>query len=222
MSKPRTFLCTNAEDNCPYYRDSTVITIGGVEKFVCPKGKTNCERDHLVAVKPPDGPVVKFLKKAAIIAVPLIVAGLVWLYFITRPAPPYKMKVTYTSQPAAKIHPGDTLSWKLAIEGGKPSDKPQVSFASLTPSVLSKADLKLESADESGRKFKLTARTLANKIGQAMVVVSVAQNNKLPITNSFGFEIVSLFWTSGIVTSICPASGHGKRTRFPPAAVRGV
>jgi len=192
MSKRDKFLCTNAEDNCPYYKDSTVITIGGVEKFVCPKNKPSCERDYLVPVAEPSGPAEKFLKKAAIIAVPVIIAGLVWLYFITRPPPPYKINVTYTTPPGAKIHPGDTLSWKLAIEGGKPSDKPSILFDSLTPFVLSKADMKLESVDESGRKFKLTAQTAAEKVGQAMVVVSVAQKNKLPITNNFGFEIDSL------------------------------
>jgi len=152
----------------------------------------NCERDHLEPIAPPEPPWIRFLKRFALVAVPVICAGLVWLYFITRPAPPYKINITYTSPPGAKIHPGDTLSWKLSIEGGKPSNKPPVSFDSLTPSLLPKADLKLESEDGSGRMFKLTAQTSADKVGQAKVVVYAGQRGKSQVTNNLTFEVVTL------------------------------
>ena len=159
MSKPGTYRCKNAEDNCPHYRDSAEITIGGVEKFVCPLGKVNCERDYLEGpLTPPDGPVAKFLKRAAIIVVPVITAGLVWLYFITRPAPPYNINVAYTSPPGAKIHPGDSVSWTFSIDGGRSTDKPVIIAESMSPLLLSKSDLRVEPVDNASRRYRLRLR----------------------------------------------------------------
>src|ERR1017187_1324400 len=127
MSKPRTFLCKNAEDNCPYYRDSTEITIGAGENFICPMGKANCERDHLEPVAPPDPPWKRFLKRISLLAVPFICAGLVWIYVANRPPPPFAVNITSTSPPGAQVRAGESKSWTFLIDGGRSGDKPEVS-----------------------------------------------------------------------------------------------
>ena len=191
MNKPRTFLCKNAEDNCPHYRDSTLITVGDTEKFVCPKGKVNCESDYLELVAPPDGPMTKLLKRVAVIAIPVVFSLLVWVYFATRPHPPFSVDVSYTSPPGGRIHPGDLISWTFYIKGGRPSDDPLVSFDSRSPSLLSNTEIKLETTDVFSRKYKLTGRA-NGQTGRGEVTVSVALGSNPKVTTNLPFEIVLL------------------------------
>jgi hypothetical protein len=192
MGRPQQYLCKNRDGNCPNYRDTAVVTVGGTEKFVCPLGLANCERDNLEPIKPPEPPIVKFLKRFAIIAVPVLCAGLVWLYFATRPPPPYILHITYTSPPAARVHPGGPISWTFSVEGGKLSDKLNISVDSLSPSLLSKTDVLVETVDNINRKYKLTARPIAGQTGNAEIKVTLDVAAHVKATTNLAFDVVTL------------------------------
>jgi len=82
------YLCKNREGNCPNYVNSTVVTIGGAEKFVCPLGLANCEKDHLEPVSPPEPSWKRLAKKLAVAAVPALTLVLIWWYVKTHQPPP--------------------------------------------------------------------------------------------------------------------------------------
>ena len=192
MGRPQQYLCKNRDGNCPNYVQSAVVTVGGAEKFVCPLGLANCERDHLEPIAPPEPAWKRFLKKAAIVAAPALCAGLVWLYLATRPAPPFAFNIAYTSPPNLRVHPGDPVSWTFSIEGGKPAEKPKLSVDSLSPSLLAKTDLRVETLDNISRKYKLIARPIVGQTGRAEIKVSIEVAASVKATTNLAFEVVAL------------------------------
>jgi len=89
MSQPKQYRCTNEEGKCPNYTDPTkIVTVGGAEKFVCPCGLANCEKDYLKPVSPPEPPWKRVVKILAIAAVPVLAIGLIWWYVRTHQPPP--------------------------------------------------------------------------------------------------------------------------------------
>jgi hypothetical protein len=193
MSKKKHYICKNLKGNCPHAIKCEVIVIGGVEKWECPLGINHFNPDdgllERVKVQWPGWPIVK---RVAFFAVPVICMLLVGLHFILKPPPPFAIDVIYTNPPSAEIHPGESISWTFSIKGRKDSDKPEISFDSLSPSLLSKADMKLETKDALSRKYILTAQPLGGQKGQARVTLSVGLGSKSDATNGFAFKVVPL------------------------------
>ena len=182
-----TYLCENAEKNCKFWRERTPFEIGESARIRCP----NCNSDQVVRVAPPDPPWKKFLKRVSIIAVPVVCGGLVWLYVATRPPPPFVISITYTTPPAAKVHPGDSLAWSIRIDGGKPGVRPQAAAESLSPALLPNTGLVLEPVDLTGRKYKLTAHSAPVETGLVKIKVSVDGGAKAKIATNLVYEIIA-------------------------------
>ncbi len=88
MSRIKQCLCKNREGNCPNYINSTVITIGGTEKFECPLHLANCETEHLEEVALPEPPWKRLVKKMVLVALPLVCVALAWWYVRGHQPPP--------------------------------------------------------------------------------------------------------------------------------------
>jgi Flp pilus assembly protein TadD len=114
------------------------------------------------------------------------------LYLATRPPPPFAFDIAYTKPPGARIHPGDAVSWTFSIEGGKPADKLKLSADSLSPSLLSKTDLRVETLDNISRKYRLTARTILGQTGRAEIKASIQVAEKVRATTNLVFQVVPL------------------------------
>ncbi len=126
------------------------------------------------------------------------------MYLATRPPPPFAFDITYTKPPGARIHPGDAVAWTFSIEGGKPADKLKLSADSLSPSLLSKTDLRVETLDNISRKYKLTARTIPGQTGRAEIKVAIQVAEKVKATTNLVFQVVPLGPPTLIVQSAPP------------------
>jgi hypothetical protein len=204
MGRPQQYLCKNREGNCPNYVQSAIVTVGGAEKFVCPLGLANCEREWLDAVSTPEPPWKRFAKRASIIVVPAICVGLVWLYVVTRPPPPFTIAVSYTSPLGAKVHPGGVVTWKIQADGGKPSAKPRVTVESLSPEAIPNSALRLETSDLDGRKYTLTAQLAEGATGVAKIKISISSGKAPETTTNLVCEIPPLGPPSIAVASSPP------------------
>lgn len=164
MSQLKQYLCKNRERNCPNYVRSTVVTVGGTEKFECPLGLANCEKDHLEPVSPPEPPWKRLIKKLAVVVVPVFCIALIWWYVSGRqppPAPPSKASVVvvvdgqllnavmvrtpgWLGERAASVPDSDkTLSLGLwACRPIEPNGEIKTALRNYSPTLMSLADFK--------------------------------------------------------------------------------
>ena len=110
------------------------------------------------------------------------------LVFEVEPPPPLDFsRITPAATATAEnLQPGQDMTWTFAVEGGTPSEKPQVHAESLTPSVVPQASLSLEPIDDAGRNFKLLAHPLSGQTGLVNIKISIqAGSSSNEMTLSF-------------------------------------
>jgi hypothetical protein len=203
MSKSKQYLCTNHEGRCPLANKFVPIVLDGPEEFVCPCDPVNCKDKHLIEAAPPEPWWKKSLKRGAVVGIPIICVGFIWLYMATRPPPPFAITVTRTNPPTSKIHTGDSVSWTFSIMGGKPSERPKVSVESLTSTLVPNSNLRIEKLDDTGRKLQLTVQSGTVQTGRGEIKITVGANANIKATN-LTFEVVVLGPPSLVIQSSDP------------------
>ena len=111
---------------------------------------------------------------------------------IPSPPPPLTIAVNFASPPGGPVRPGEGVTWEFTLGGGDSSEKPVVSAESLSPAVLPQAGVQLETADDTGRKYRLTARPITGPGGKAELKIIVRAGGEVKVATNLTFQVAPL------------------------------